>query len=59
MKNLPQDIQDAIEVCKSIQELIDEDVFYKELDWLDDSEKIKRIHEYRDKVFFILKKLNQ
>ena len=57
MKNIPQDLKDVIEVHKSMKELIEKWDYYENLDWLDDWECLDRLHEYRDKLFFILKKI--
>lgn len=57
MRNIKQDLQKAIKVHQSMKELIEKEDYYEDLDWLDDWEKLDRIHEYRDRLFSILKEI--
>ena len=56
IKNLPKNVKDTIEVYKSLKELCDEKDHYEELDWLEESEQLDRLYEYRNRIFSLLKR---
>ena len=56
IKNFPQYIKDAIDINNSMIELYDKKDYYENLDWVEVSEQLDRLYEYRDKLFLILKK---
>jgi len=56
MKSLPNDLKEVVEVHNSLKELFDKKDYYEKLDWLEESEQLGRLHEYRDRLFSILKK---
>ena len=59
MKSIPKEVKEAAEVHNSLKELLDKKDYYEKLDWLEESEQMDRLYEYRDKLFSILKKLNR
>ncbi len=56
IKNLPKNVKDVIEVYKSLRELSDEKDHYENLDWLEESEQLDRLYEYRNRLFLLLKR---
>ena len=53
---LPKDVQEAIEINDSLHQLMNKSDYYEKLDWLEESEKLDRLYEYRSKLFSLLKR---
>ena len=56
MKNMPQDILEIIELEKYLSDLWDKRDFYEDIDWLENSEKVRRLYDYRKQLFEALRK---